>query len=204
MKIFENNHYVAVNKPRGIETSELARKLDLLPCHRLDKNTMGLLFFAKSKDAEKQWILETKEAKIVKTYQTLVFGQPTFESQLLKAYLSKDSERSKVRTSIRPLPRSTQIDTYVRFLDQVTPDIALLEIQIKSGQTHQIRAELARIGLPIVGCDVYGDFTLNKKFGKKGQLLYATTINFMGNLKYLNKERINARPNWKSEIREIL
>ena len=201
--IYEDDNILIINKSAGIEvtgsnslTSIIHNKYSSceflpMPCHRLDRNTTGLVLFAKNKESLDILLYKFKNHEIEKHYSTLVYGVPKNNSQTLIAYLFKDSKKSLVYISDNPQKGYSKIITSYTIIEKYSNGTSLLDVEIKTGKTHQIRAHLAHIGLPIVGDGKYGNYEINKKLGYKTQQLTSNTIKFnfttdAGILNYLN------------------
>ena len=203
--VYEDENIMVYDKPIGLEiqgenslTSYAKNYLKsyIEPCHRLDRNTSGLVLFAKNPDSLKILLDAFKNHLIEKHYTALVYGIPPKKSQKLTAYLFKDSKKSLVYISDRKIAKYQEIVTYYRLLKQNTEkNISLLDITLETGRTHQIRAHLAHIGLPIIGDGKYGINTVNKNFKQKTQLLSSYSLTFRFNkqnrLSYLNNKTIS-------------
>ncbi len=202
--IYEDDNILVVDKPTGIEvvgenslTSYVQRKYpSSMPCHRLDRNTYGLVLFAKNDEALQILFDKFKNHEIWKFYKCKVYGIPNPKHKELKAYLFKDSNKSYVYISDFPKKGYREIITeYTVLSSNKKENTSVLEILLHTGRTHQIRAHLAHIGYPIIGDGKYGLNEINKRFDKKTQELCAYKIKFdfssdSGILEYLDKKII--------------
>ena len=141
-----------------------ARFLELV--HRLDRDTSGVLLLAKKRSALTTLHAQLRAGQIQKFYLTLVSGRwrnPTQNVRLpLNKYVLSSGER-RVSVTENGLASHT-----VFRLEQAWPEFSLLEAELKTGRTHQIRVHLAHLGFPIAGDDKYGDFARNKRLAKQG------------------------------------
>lgn len=172
--------YNVGNTPTGycdlISQLESQLNYPLYAVHRLDRNTSGLVAFAKNKDAQDKLLYAFKHHKVEKTYLAVVAGVPTKTSDRLVAYLKKDSAKSTSYISDTNKEGYERIITSYKLIK--TNDIlSLLEVKIETGKTHQIRAHLAHIGHPLLGDEKYGNKQINRQFGKKKQMLVAYKLN---------------------------
>ena len=209
--IYEDENILVVFKPKEISVTEDSNSTTTLtkiikekfgkniePCHRLDRNTEGLVLFAKNTEALNILLDKFKTKEIKKFYKATVYGIPKQKHQILKAYLFKDSKKSQVYISNTPKKGYLEIITeYTILSSNPKNNTSILDINLHTGRTHQIRAHLAHIGYPILGDGKYGKNEINKKFSLKTQELcsYKLVFDFKtdsGLLNYLNKKEIIA------------
>ena len=141
-------------------------------CHRLDTGTSGLVLLAKNNAAEAFLTAAIKAREIEKRYLCVTFGRPNPPAALLRDYLLKDAERGIVRITDTTAGGAKEVITGYETL-AVSGRLALLEVELVTGRTHQIRAHLAHIGCPILGDSKYGNNAANRELRFKYQALCA-------------------------------
>lgn len=208
--VYEDDNILVINKPINIEViSEISDEQTLTtilqktysfiaPCHRLDRNTSGLILFAKNQKSLDILLKKFKDKEIKKFYRCTVYGILKKDFDTVEAYLFKDAKKSMVYISDIPKPGYKKIITSYKVLERdMKNNTSVLRVELEfSGRTHQIRAHLAHIGFPIIGDGKYGINSINKKFNKKTQDLCSSLIIFnfktdAGILNYLNKKEIS-------------
>lgn len=134
--------------------------------HRLDRDTSGVLLLAKKRSALTALHEQLRAGRVQKSYLVLVHGPWRGRRQDIRLPLNKyvlASGERRVSVSEGGLPSHTIIR-----LKQRWAEFSLLEAELKTGRTHQIRVHLAHLGFPIAGDDKYGDFALNKQLARQG------------------------------------
>jgi len=192
--LYEDDAILAVNKPSGVavhggsgvsfgvieqlrRARPQAKFLELV--HRLDRETSGVLLLAKKRSALTAMHEIMREGNSDKRYFALVFGQWKNAKQHVKLPLHKfDTPQGEKRVVVREDGQSSHT---VFALQNRWKEFSLLEAQLKTGRTHQIRVHLSHLGFPIAGDNKYGDFARNKVLAKQGlkrMFLHAYSIAF--------------------------
>lgn len=207
---YSDDNILIAYKPQGILSNDENQNNNLEPnfeelvikdqgnnnikiCHRLDRNTSGIIIFSKNDLAYTEILNGFKNNKIHKEYITHVANSKFSKTHdILEAYLSKDSKTGYSKISMQPTKNSEQILTEYFVLEtNLKLDYAKLKVILHTGKMHQIRAHLASINHPIIGDSKYGKNEINKKFNKHKQMLFAYKYLFTFDnnsiLNYLNE-----------------
>lgn len=200
--IYEDDNIVVFNKPSNLEvtgenslTSIMKMKYEFLePCHRIDRNTLGLVLFAKNSESLNILLNKFKINEIEKHYIACTYGKILKNSDTINSYLFKDRKKALVYISDKPKKAYIPIKTSYTVLKKHNM-VSLLDVTLHTGKTHQIRAQLSHIGLPIIGDGKYGSYEINKKFNVSTQLLCSYSLKFdfksdSGKLNYLSGKTI--------------
>ena len=141
--------------------------------HRLDRDTSGLLVVARDEPTHRALRAAMSKREVTREYLALVNGRPSARTGTIDAPIGRD-RRNRTKVSLdtdRPRSAVTHFE-----IEQTLPDSTLLRVTLDTGRTHQIRAHLEAIGLPVVGDQTYGD---GPSFGLDRQFLHATRLRFV-------------------------
>ena len=157
-------------------------------CNRIDRNTGGIVIAAKTAEALRVMNQKIKDRELDKRYLAIVEGTPKPLRGSLKGFLFKDAKKNRVFVTDTPQPGAKTCQTnYITLCS--SQGLSLVECELITGRTHQIRAQFAHAGHPLLGDGKYGK--LNKRFDRNYQALYSYKLTFQfttdaGELSYLN------------------
>ena len=157
-------------------------------CNRIDRNTGGIVIAAKTAEALRVMNQKIKDRELDKRYLAIVEGCPKRKEGSLKGYLFKDAKKNRVFVTDTPQPGSKSCQTNYKVL-AAEKGLSLVECELITGRTHQIRAQFAHAGHPLLGDGKYGK--LDKKYDRNYQALYSYKLTFCfttdaEELEYLN------------------
>ena len=159
-------------------------------CNRIDRNTGGIVIAAKNAEALRIMDEKVREREIEKTYLCAVTGTPKPAAGRLEGYIFKDAKKNQVYVYDTPRVGVKTAVTEYRVLASQN-GLSLVECRLITGRTHQIRAQFAHAGWPLLGDGKYGRERVNRRFEEKGQALCSWKLTFAfstpsGALDYLN------------------
>ena len=157
-------------------------------CNRIDRNTGGIVIAAKTAEALRVMNQKIKDRELDKRYLAIVEGTPKPQKGSLKGYLFKDEKKNRVFVTDKMQPGAKSCQTNYQVLASRN-GLSLVECELITGRTHQIRAQFAHAGHPLLGDGKYGK--LDKRFDRNYQALYSYKLTFAftteaGELEYLN------------------
>ncbi|SLM17784.1 Pseudouridine synthase (modular protein) [uncultured spirochete] len=187
--LLENDEIIVVDKPSGLAAQPgegvhddvvavLERQLGYrpFPVHRLDKGTAGCMMLAKSRQAAGKWSRFITDRDVAKRYYAWVSGTPSEEKGVIDAVLDGNKGAQEARTlwnlketwNLTLTGEGSSAGGRLLVAGSELISVSLLELELKTGRMHQIRRHLAGIGLPILGDDRHGDFSVNKALRRAG------------------------------------
>lgn len=170
--VYEDDEIILINKKSGLASqggvgvgksvdTELAAQIGqkVYLCHRLDKDTSGLLLCAKTPASANKWSRLVGEKSVKKEYLALCFGQPKNPSGKISLPIK---EKGQSKSAVTYYEKAQLSDFLRQEAEASNLDVCLMKLTLATGRTHQIRIHLSQSELPIIGDDKYGDFKLNK------------------------------------------
>ena len=146
-------------------------------CNRIDRNTGGIVMAAKNAETLRILNQKIKDREIAKFYLAIIHGRMTPPQGKLEGFLLKDESRAQVKVFHKPVPGGKSAATLYKTL-KVNRGLSLVECELLTGRTHQIRAQFAAAGHPLLGDGKYGRERDNKQYGRSFQALYSYKLEF--------------------------
>lgn len=146
-------------------------------CNRIDRNTGGIVIAAKTTEALRVMNQKIRDRELQKLYLCVIHGEMAPPEGQLKGFLLKDEDRAQVRVFEKPVPGGRTAVTLYRTLARRN-GLSLMECDLITGRTNQIRAQFAAAGHPLLGDGKYGRERDDQRFGRRYQALYSYKLRF--------------------------
>ena len=166
-------------------------------CNRIDRNTGGIVIAAKTAEGLRVMNQKIKDRELEKRYLCVIHGTMPQREGKLEGYLWKDEVKKQVYVRSKPVPGAKTAVTLYRTL-AVRNGLSLVECELVTGRTHQIRAQFSAAGHPLLGDGKYGSERDNRRYGRHGQALYSYRLSFRFTTDAGPLEPLNGR-SWQVE-----
>lgn len=170
VRIFEDENVLIILKPKKITSEAFYESVktetgNLYFCHRLDRNTDGVMIFAKNERSYEEILGAFRKKTFEKYYEAEVYGSFGADSGRLVNYLEKDSQKGYVRVYDEKREGTLFAELEYKVIEKKDCS-TVLEIKLNTGRTHQVRAQMAHIGHFVLGDGKYGDDRINRRMNK--------------------------------------
>lgn len=197
--LYQDAGLLVVEKPQGLPVDAdgsgvgtdtlLARAREKFPaaqlCHRLDAGTGGAIMLSLNAATHEKMLCAFREERVGKQYALAVIGRPAPAEGRLTGYIEKNAAAALVKVHDRPALGAKTAVTEYRVLETIVRngvEITFMQVWIHTGRTHQIRAQMAHAGWPLLGDDKYGDRQINARLHAKMPSLWCQSLSLDGHV----------------------
>ncbi len=191
------NHILAYLYEKGEYIPEKENSFTPALCNRIDRNTSGLVIAAKNAECHRILCQKIKDREIKKRYLCVTVGSPPHKTGTFSNYLVKNPDQNRVYVHEHPVEGAKHAVTHYKVKTK-DENLSLVEAELVTGRTHQIRAQFAAAASPLLGDGKYGNNAINNLYGQKKQILQSYRIDFAfetdaGELGYLKNKVVQTR-----------
>ena len=203
--VYEDDDIIIVDKESGVNSEGVSNFLktrgDYRFVHRLDRNTVGLMLFAKNDESERNALEAFRTHTVQKYYEAVCVGNITEKKARKEAFLKKNASSATVTIHNKKIDGAVKIITSYEVV-RTDGVLSLVKVKLETGRTHQIRAHFAFMGYPILGDTKYGQRQINEKYKISRQLLVSKKLTLFGISKNTEGKSFESKRSFASVLKE--